>query len=183
MLILACRYHVLMQWCVWTLVIVPPMTNITDITEAFKELAPRLGAHLASILFGVALLASGQNSTITGTLAGQIVMEGFLDLKLKPWQRQLLTRGLAIIPAAIVAGVMGVHGVTKLLVLSQVILSLTLPFTVLPLVYFTSNVAYVGKAHVNAWPVRIIGWIVFFLITALNINLVISSIATAGSAR
>ena len=154
---------------------VPPMTEITDIGEAFKQLAPSLGAHAASIIFAVALLASGLNATITGTLAGQIVMEGFLDLKLKPWQRRLLTRGLAIIPAAIVAGIMGAEGVSRLLVLSQVILSLTLPFTVFPLVHFTSSASHMGAAQVNAWPVRIVAALVFLVIAGLNINLVVRS--------
>lgn len=152
----------------------PPQREITDIVDAFRELAPTLGTKAASILFGVALLAAGQNATITGTLSGQIVMEGFLQMKLKPWVRRLITRGIAIIPAAVVAGVMGSKGVGQLLVMSQVVLSLTLPFTVFPLVHFTSSPTKMG-AFVNNWPARIIAWLVFLAIASLNINLVVQS--------
>src|SRR6202041_2507833 len=103
---------------------------VTEIEQAHQLLTPLLGTALASGLFAVALLASGQNSTLTGTLAGQIVMEGFLNLRLRPWLRRLITRGLAVIPAAIVAGLYGADGVNKLMILSQVVLSLQLPFAV-----------------------------------------------------
>src|SRR5207253_8234231 len=113
--------------------------NVADIGDAYKLLSPVLGVPLASTLFAVALLASGQNSTLTGTLAGQIVMEGFLNIRLRPWVRRLLTRLIAIVPAAVVAGVAGESGAGKLLILSQVILSLQLSFAVVPLVLFTSD--------------------------------------------
>src|SRR5256885_3918479 len=106
--------------------------NVAEIADAYKLLSPVPGASLASTLFACALLASGQNSTLTGTLAGQIVMEGFLDLRLKPWLRRLITRSLAIIPAALVIGFAGENKVTSLLILSQVILSFQLPFAVIP---------------------------------------------------
>jgi manganese transport protein len=120
-------------------------TKVAEISDAYALLAPALGIGLASTLFAVALLASGQNATITGTLAGQIVMEGFLDLRLPQWLRRMITRGLAIVPAAAVAGVYGDGGVAKLLVLSQVVLSLQLPFAVVPLVRFTGDRALMGR--------------------------------------
>ncbi|KAG2450474.1 hypothetical protein HYH02_004975 [Chlamydomonas schloesseri] len=150
-------------------------TDVADIGDAYNLLASSLGAKAASILFGVALLAAGQNSTITGTLSGQIVMEGFLAIKCRPWLRRLITRGTAIIPAAVVAAVMGREGVGQLLVLSQVILSLTLPFAVFPLVHFTSSRKYLGK-YANGWLVSVTAWALFVLITALNINLVVQSV-------
>jgi manganese transport protein len=121
------------------------MNNIAEIGEAYKLLSPLLGASLASTLFAVALLASGQNSTLTGTLAGQIVMEGFLRFRLPAWLRRLVTRLAAVVPAALVIGLMGPKHVTGLLILSQVILSLQLPFAVVPLVQFTSNRARMGE--------------------------------------
>jgi manganese transport protein len=129
-----------------------------------------LGASFASILFAIALLCSGQNSTLTGTLAGQIVMEGFLNFRLPPWLRRLITRLIAIIPAAIVVGVMGEHQATNLLILSQVILSMQLPFAVIPLVMFTSNKAKMG-AFVNRPATVVIAWVMAFAILALNIEL------------
>ncbi|KAG2450724.1 hypothetical protein HYH02_004562 [Chlamydomonas schloesseri] len=157
----------------------PPLEDVADITDAYNLLASSLGSKAAAILFGVALLAAGQNSTITGTLSGQIVMEGFLTLKMKPWVRRVITRGAAIIPAATVAAVMGREGVSKLLVLSQVILSLTLPFAVFPLVHFTSSRKYLGQ-FANRWYASIIAWILFLFISGLNINLVVQS-AISGS--
>jgi manganese transport protein len=126
-------------------------TDVTEIGQAFKLLSPLLGAGAASILFAVALLASGQNSTITGTLAGQIVMEGFLDLRIPNWMRRLVTRSLAIIPAVFVASAYGGEGATKLLVLSQVVLSLQLPFAVVPLVRITSDPAIMGRFANRGW--------------------------------
>ncbi len=155
----------------------PPRTDVEDIGEAYKLLSGSLGAKAGSILFGVALLAAGQNSTITGTLSGQIVMEGFLNIKLKLWMRRLLTRGTAIVPAAVVAAVMGRDGVASLLVLSQVILSLTLPFAVFPLVHFTSSTRYLGK-HANSWFATGAAWLLFVGVTALNLNLVVQSAIT-----
>src|SRR3984893_12576373 len=115
------------------------MREVADISEAYKLLSPVMGVSLASTLFACALLASGQNSTLTGTLAGQIVMEGFLDIRLKPWIRRLITRSLAIIPAVLVIGMAGENKMTSLLILSQVVLSFQLPFAVIPLVQFTSE--------------------------------------------
>ncbi|GFR47169.1 hypothetical protein Agub_g8862 [Astrephomene gubernaculifera] len=152
----------------------PPRTDIADIADAYQLLASSLGAKAASVLFGVALLAAGQNSTITGTLSGQIVMEGFLSIKLRPWLRRLITRGTAIVPAVIVAAIMGRHGVAQLLVLSQVILSLTLPFAVFPLVHFTSSRRYLGR-NANHWGVSVIAWMLFVVITGLNVNLLVQS--------
>src|SRR5690606_13903246 len=113
--------------------------HVADINEAHTMLAPLLGTSLASILFAVALLASGQNSTITGTLSGQIVMEGFLNIRLPAWLRRLITRLIAIIPAVIVTAIYGERGTGSLLILSQVILSMQLSFAVVPLVWFTSS--------------------------------------------
>ena len=126
-----------------------------------------LGASLASTLFAVALLASGQNSTVTGTLAGQIVMEGFLDLKLPPWARRIITRLVAIVPAIAVAVLYGEKGVGKLLVLSQVILSMQLPFAVFPLMAFTTSRAKMGEFAARGW-VKWAGWGSAILIAALN---------------
>jgi manganese transport protein len=120
-------------------------TGVADISEAYHLLTPMLGAGAASVLFAVALLAAGQNSTVTGTLAGQIVMEGFIDLRAPAWMRRLITRSLAVVPAATVAAIYGGVGATKLLILSQVILSLQLPFAVIPLVRFTGDRAMMGE--------------------------------------
>src|SRR6195256_1413845 len=118
--------------------------NVAEISDAYKLLSPVLGASLASTLFACALLASGENSTLTGTLAGQIVMEGFLNIRLKPWVRRLLTRGIAIVPAFIVTFMYGEGGIAKLLVLSQVILSMQLSFAVIPLLIFTNDRSKMG---------------------------------------
>eukprot|EP00475_Leptophrys_vorax_P014214 TRINITY_DN20618_c0_g1_i1.p1 TRINITY_DN20618_c0_g1~~TRINITY_DN20618_c0_g1_i1.p1 ORF type:complete len:280 (-),score=9.96 TRINITY_DN20618_c0_g1_i1:108-890(-) len=147
-------------------------TDVADISDAYYLLAPAIGENAARILFGIALLASGQNSTITGTLSGQIVMEGFVDIKLQPWLRRMVTRLIAIIPAVIVAAVSGMKGAGKLLVLSQVILSLQLPFAVGPLVHFTSSRARMGK-FVNTWVSTIFAVLLWFIIAGLNIFLVV----------
>ena len=118
--------------------------NVAEISDAYKLLSPVLGAGLASTIFACALLASGQNSTLTGTLAGQIVMEGFLDIRLKPWIRRLITRAIAIVPAVLVIGIAGESKVTALLILSQVVLSFQLPFAVIPLIQFTGD--QIGRA-------------------------------------
>ena len=141
--------------------------QIADITDAHKLLDPILGVKFAGILFAVALLASGQNSTLTGTLAGQIVMEGFLNIRLKPWLRRLLTRLIAIVPALVVAILYGERGTSELLVLSQVILSLQLSFAVVPLVQFTSEKLKMGRFANPGW-VQVISWVVAVLIIALN---------------
>jgi manganese transport protein len=135
-------------------------------------LSPLLGTGVASVLFAVALLLSGQNATLTGTLAGQIVMEGFLNLRLRPWLRRLITRLIAIIPAVIVTMLYGDRGIGALLILSQVILSLQLPFAVFPLVMFTSDRRKMGPLVAPAWMV-ILAWPVALLIAALNVWLLV----------
>jgi manganese transport protein len=146
-------------------------TEVTEIQDAHKMLAPLLGAGAASVLFAVALLASGQNSTITGTLSGQIVMEGFLDIRLPPWLRRLITRLLAVIPALIVTVQYGTSGTAQLLVLSQVILSLQLPFAVIPLVKFTSDRAKMGALVSPRW-LTWTAWLMTALIIVLNLKLI-----------
>lgn len=148
--------------------------DVADINDAYKLLSPVLGASLASMVFAIALLASGQNSTLTGTLAGQIVMEGFLNIRLRPWMRRLITRLIAIIPAVIVAIMYGESGVGKLLILSQVILSLQLSFAVVPLVLFTSDKKKMGQ-FTNPWPISTIAWIVTGIIIFLNMYLLIQT--------
>jgi manganese transport protein len=141
--------------------------DVAEIQNAYKLLTPLLGVTGASTLFALALLASGQNSTLTGTLAGQIVMEGFLNIRLKPWLRRLITRGVAIIPAVIVTAMYGASGTAKLLVLSQVILSMQLSFAVFPLVMFTSDKRKMGE-FVNAPWVKALSWTVAVFIASLN---------------
>ena len=143
------------------------LTEVADIGEAYRLLTPVLGASLASTLFAVALLCSGQNSTLTGTLAGQIVMEGFLRLRLKPWMRRLVTRSLAIVPAALVIGFAGEQAATGLLILSQVVLSFQLPFAVVPLVQFTSERAKMGEFANRRW-VAALAWVMAAVIIMLN---------------
>ncbi len=142
-------------------------TDVAEIEEAYKLLSPMLGVGIASTLFAVALLASGQNSTITGTLAGQIVMEGFLQIRLPPWLRRLITRLIAIIPALIVTVLYGQKGTTQLLVLSQVILSMQLSFAVVPLVMFTSDKRKMGE-FVNPRWLQALAWLVAGCIALLN---------------
>ncbi|GGM77862.1 divalent metal cation transporter MntH [Dyadobacter beijingensis] len=141
--------------------------TIADITDAYHLLDPVLGVSFAGIFFALALLASGQSSTLTGTLAGQIVMEGFLNIRLKPWVRRLLTRGIAIIPALIVSYLYGERGTAELLVLSQVILSLQLSFAVVPLVFFTSNSKIMGR-FANSRSLAAISWVIALIIIGLN---------------
>src|SRR5438105_1550733 len=143
------------------------MHEVAEISDAYKLLTPVLGASLASVLFACALLASGQNSTLTGTLAGQIVMEGFLQIRLKPWLRRLITRSVAIIPAIVVIGIWGEGKVTALIILSQVVLSFQLPFAVVPLVRFTSDRRKMGE-FANSRITAIISWIVAVVILCLN---------------
>jgi manganese transport protein len=145
--------------------------NVAEIADAYKLLSPVLGASFASTLFACALLASGQNSTLTGTLAGQIVMEGFLDIRLKPWLRRLITRSLAIIPAALVIGFAGENKVTSLLILSQVILSFQLPFAVIPLIRFTGDRSKMGE-FVNSCLTTVVAWVVAAAILFFNGELV-----------
>ncbi|MGH7605528.1 MAG: Nramp family divalent metal transporter [Gemmatimonadaceae bacterium] len=146
-------------------------TGVAEIQDAFKLLTPLLGGG-ASVVFACALLASGQNSTLTGTLAGQIVMEGFLNIRLRPWLRRLITRGIAIIPAVIVAILYGETGTARLLVLSQVILSMQLSFAVFPLVSFTSDKLKMGELVNPRW-LKVTAYAVAFIIAALNIWLLV----------
>ncbi len=145
--------------------------NVAEIQDAYQLLSPTLGVGVASVLFAVALLASGQNSTLTGTLSGQIVMEGFLKLRLKPWVRRLITRLIAIIPAVIVTALYGAGGTTKLLIISQVILSIQLSFAVVPLILFTSDKKKMGNFANKLW-IKIIAWTVAIIIIALNAKLI-----------
>ncbi len=148
--------------------------DVAQIQEAYKSFTPLLGVTGASTLFAVALLASGRNSTLTGTLAGQIVMEGFLNIRLRPWLRRLMTRAVAIVPAVAVTAISGESGTASLLVLSQVILSMHLSFAVFPLVMFTGDPQKMG-AFVNARWLKILSWSVAFLIAALNAWLLIQA--------
>jgi manganese transport protein len=141
---------------------------VADIGDAYKLLSPLLGTSMASTLFAVALLCSGQNATLTGTLAGQIVMEGFINLRIRPWLRRLITRLIAIIPAVIVIVIYGEQGTGPLLILSQVILSLQLPFAVFPLVMFTSEKAKMGPFASPLW-VKALAWFVAIVIAGLNV--------------
>src|SRR3954465_5543972 len=134
-------------------------TDVAEIQQAHKLLTPLLGVTGASTLFALALLASGQNSTLTGTLAGQIVMEGFLNIRLRPWLRRLITRAIAIVPAVIVTAMSGEKGTANLLILSQVVLSLQLSFAVFPLVMFTSDRTKMGE-FVNKTGIKILAWVV-----------------------
>lgn len=145
-------------------------SDVADIMDAHKLLAPLLGTTLASTLFAVALLASGQNSTLTGTLAGQIVMEGFLSIRLKPWLRRLITRMIAVVPAFIVTILYGEKGIANLLILSQVILSMQLSFAVIPLVLFTNDKNKMGP-FANRNSLKIIAWGVSGIILSLNVYL------------
>jgi manganese transport protein len=144
-----------------------PNESVSEIGDAYKLLAPALGTTIASTLFAVALLCAGQNATLTGTLAGQIVMEGFINLRLRPWLRRLITRLIAIVPAVIVIGIYGEAGTGPLLILSQVILSLQLPFAVFPLVMFTSDKAKMGRFVSPLW-MRTLAWAVSMVIAVLN---------------
>lgn len=155
-------------------------TDVAEIQDAYHLLSPILGTTLAGFVFAIALLASGQNSTLTGTLAGQIVMEGFLDLRLRPWVRRLITRALAIIPAVIVAAIYGENGTARLMILSQVILSLQLPFAVVPLVLFTGDARKMGPFRSPAW-LRGLAWATTALIIGLNAKLVYDYVCTAVS--
>lgn len=149
-------------------------TEIAEINDAYKMLTPLLGTSLASIFFAIALLASGQNSTLTGTLAGQIVMEGFLNIRLKPWLRRLITRLIAIIPAFVVTLFYGEKGTSELLILSQIILSMQLSFAVVPLVMFTSDKLKMGK-FVNKPILKTSAWLISIIIIVLNFYLLLQT--------
>jgi manganese transport protein len=144
--------------------------DVAEIQDAYKLLSPLLGVSFASILFAVALLASGQNSTLTGTLAGQIVMEGFLNIRITPWLRRLITRGIAIIPAVLVIGISGEGKTTELLIASQVVLSMQLGFAVWPLLRFTDEKAKMGEFVNRLW-LKILGWTTAAIIIVLNVKL------------
>jgi manganese transport protein len=148
--------------------------QVAAIQDAYRLLSPLVGAAGASTIFAVALLASGQNSSITGTLAGQVVMEGFIHIRLSPWLRRLLTRSLAIIPTIVVVAITGERGTEKLLLLSQVILSLQLSFAVFPLVRFTGSRARMGQ-FANGRALQALAWIAAFLIAALNVWLILET--------
>jgi manganese transport protein len=141
--------------------------NVADISDAYQLLSPLLGTTMASALFAIALLCSGQNATLTGTLAGQIVMEGFINIRIRPWLRRLVTRMIAIIPAIIVVMMYGEKGTGPLLILSQVVLSLQLPFAVFPLVMFTSNREKMGPFVSPVW-MQMLAWTVAVIIALLN---------------
>lgn len=158
--------------------------EVAEIQDAYRLLEPLLGAAIAPFAFAIALLASGQSSTITGTLAGQIVMEGYLNLRIRPWLRRLITRLLAVIPAVMVIGYFGEGSTGALLILSQVVLSLQLPFAIIPLIHFVSDRQRMGEFTIKRW-LQLLAWGVAIVIIALNVNLVIGEIsgwvATAGS--
>ena len=144
--------------------------DVAEIQDAYKLLSPLLGVSFASVLFAVALLASGQNSTLTGTLAGQVVMEGFLNIRITPWLRRLITRGIAIIPAVLVIGIFGEGKTTQLLIASQVVLSMQLGFAVWPLLRFTDEKAKMGEFVNRLW-LKILGWTTAAIIIVLNVKL------------
>ena len=148
--------------------------DVAEIQHAYKLLTPLLGVGAASILFAVALLASGQNSTLTGTLAGQIVMEGFLNFRITPWLRRLITRLIAIVPAVLVISIFGEGKTTELLIASQVALSMQLGFAVWPLMRFTSEKAKMGEFANRLW-IRILGWTVAWIIIVLNVKLLMDT--------
>jgi manganese transport protein len=154
-------------------------TTVTEIDDAYRLIEPVVGSALAATLFGVALLASGQSSTFTGTIAGQIVMEGFLDLKIPCWQRRLITRALALVPAFVGVWWFGDGGVGRMLVLSQVVLSFQLPFAMWPLIRFTSDRALMG-GFANGPVLKSLAWLLFAVISAANVWLVASVVLGIG---
>ena len=156
--------------------------DVAEIQDAYKLLSPLLGVGLASILFAVALLASGQNSTLTGTLAGQVVMEGFVNLRLRPWLRRLLTRLIAIVPAVCVIGFFGESKTTQLLVASQVVLSMQLGFAVWPLMRFTGEKAKMGPFANRTW-LKILGWTTTAIIIILNVKLLFDTFMPAAALK
>ena len=145
-------------------------TDVAEIQDAYHLLSPMLGVGISSLLFAVALLASGINSTVTATLAGQIVMEGFLSLRIPDWARRLITRGIAVIPVVVVTGLYGESGTAKLLVLSQVVLSMQLPFAVIPLVRFVSDRQLMGSFVIGRLT-QVLAWAIAGLIVVLNVKL------------
>lgn len=148
--------------------------DVAEIRDAYQLLSPTLGVSIAGVLFALALLASGQNSTLTGTLAGQIVMEGFLNIRLRPWLRRLITRAIAIVPAVIIIGIYGEGKTTDLLVASQVALSMQLGFAVWPLMRFTGERAKMGPFTNPLW-IKILGWATAITIIVLNVKLLLDT--------
>ena len=146
-------------------------SDVVEIQDAYRMLDPLVGGAMASVLFGVALLASGQSSTFTGTIAGQVIMEGYLELKIPCWQRRLITRGLALVPAFLGVWLMGDDAVGKLLILSQVVLSLQLPFALYPLIRMTSDKRLMGP-FANRLPTRLLAWFLFAVISCANLWLI-----------
>jgi manganese transport protein len=146
--------------------------DVAELDQAYSFIAPLLGSAIAPTLFGIALLCCGMNSTVTATLAGQIVMEGFLDIRLPGWARRLVTRAIAIVPAAIVTIWYGSQGTAQLLILSQVVLSLQLPFAIVPLVMFTADRRKMGELVAPRW-VTVLAVITAASIIALNIKLLV----------
>jgi manganese transport protein len=155
------------------------LTQVAEIQDAYKLLSPQVGVPIASTLFAFALLASGQNSTLTGTLAGQIVMEGFLEIRLRPWLRRLITRLIAIIPAIICVMWYGESGIAQLLIFSQVVLSLQLAFAVIPLILFTSDKSKMG-VFVNGIGLKVLAWACAVIIVVLNIKYITDFIGLTG---
>ncbi|MEZ4875234.1 MAG: Nramp family divalent metal transporter [Flavobacteriaceae bacterium] len=150
--------------------------EVAEINDAHQLLQPLLGSEIAPIFFAIALIAAGQSSTITGTLAGQIVMEGYLNLRIQPWVRRLITRLIAIIPALFTVIVFGEGATGKLLVLSQVVLSLQLGFAIIPLIHFVSDKKLMDGFHIK-WPLRIASWLITLIIVGLNAKLVYEEVA------
>ncbi|MBL4872790.1 MAG: Nramp family divalent metal transporter [Rhodobacteraceae bacterium] len=146
-------------------------TEVAEIQDAYELLSPILGLSIASTLFAVALLASGLNSTVTATLAGQIIMEGFIQFRMPAWARRLLTRGIAVIPAVVAVYIYGDSGTAKLLVLSQVVLSLQLPFAVIPLVMFTADKKRMNGLQAPRW-MTVTAWLIAILVIVLNVKLI-----------
>ena len=152
--------------------------DVAEIGQAYRLLSPLLGLGIASALFGIALLASGINSTVTATLAGQIVMEGFLRLRIPNWARRLITRGIAIVPVVAVTALYGETGTAQLLVASQVVLSMQLPFAVIPLVRFVSDRRKMGQFAIPAWAAGL-SWVVAGIILVLNVKLLFDTVTGA----
>ena len=156
--------------------------EIASIEGAFHMLTPVLGVSLAAPLFAIALLASGQNSTLTGTMAGQIVLEGFTSFRIAPWLRRIISRSIAIVPAILVIWIYGERGTAQLLIFSQVVLSIQLSFAVIPLIQFTSDKVKMGQ-FVNSTVTRIVGWTVAAVIAGLNAYLIYATIFPAAAPK
>jgi manganese transport protein len=152
------------------------LAPISSIEDAYRLLQPLTGVAAAGLVFGIGLLASGQSSTFTGTIAGQVILEGFLDLKIPCWQRRAITRVLAIIPALLGVLLMGEHAIGKMLVMTQVVLSAQLPFAMYPLIRFTSHKGLMKEFANPAW-LSALGWLLFIVITLANLWLIVQGFA------